>query len=502
MSTGGQGLSGGTAAPVGGTKRKFPGTNAPSKAPVFLGRGARSAGGEPYNGPLDRVGANSVGFGIANRQRPLPPQAPRRSQNTGVVDLSGILINGSSRDPKAPLGGGAETDGKRRRIDQLAVPSQSIPNPFPANMDMTRLSKDNENLTFFGGAPPHSAIESDFYRGTQMPLQPNTAFDNNYQNMGPGGLVYPGTASQDMFIDIGDRGRASRVAANPLTNMAFDASATSKFETKSVTGAPNAVVPYTHRVSNASLAWMPEEQRCMPLFSAIKVKDIPETSHLNQFETRYAPLPFHDDYNLVAVNLALALSQDAPLSLADIPQPEEVLSNYHFMGAVRTDEGSRSYPQANTSSSRKQRNLVFVANGPADMFNIWDSPKVGQSLYFILKGVPLHSIRAHSGAPSGTYNISAANPEHVESVGKRAPVVLQFVPWCDPEGYRSPSMADLAYHDSAGILRYGVPIRIGHLMQYYPKKINKEIRNHAPYSVHAMMNSGQIRVQLEIRQAP
>jgi len=508
-------MTGGTAA-MGQSLRQMPSSRKGLPTRTDIATGKRTVTTQRPRGPFDIVGGFSdERIGQANRQRELRGNGEKRALNTAIVDQRGLLINGSSREPKAALGGGAETDAKRRRIGQLASQSQAAPKVGVNTPDLTRLAKDVEGLVYFQGMPSHGSVDADFYRNIGpsvrqpgsgnmiwggFPNLPDTPFDRNYQNQGPGGAAYPGTASNDMFIDLGDRGRASRVAGNPLMNMSFSASASAKMESRSATGAPNALVPYTHRVSDAAQEWMPEEQRFHLWFTAVKAKDVPRASYLNQYETRRAPLPFHDGYNLVALNMAIAASQLAPQTRADVAMPEEILANYNLAGSVRVDVGSKLSGLGSHPGNRQNRNIVFEAQGPGDIFNIWDNPKVGQNLYIIIKGVPVEKIRAHGGAPAGTYNIEAEHPSHVERLPENtSSVPLQVVPWNDPLGFREPSLADLQYIDPFGIERYGVAIRVGWMLQRFPEDTDTETRAKAPYSVHNTMKCGRVRVYIDIQ---
>jgi len=513
MSSGGYGMTGGTAA-MGGSLRQMPSSRKGMPVRRDLATGKRTVQTNRPRGPFDIVGgANDGRIGIANRQRPLGAAAPSRQQNTQVFDLGGMLVNGSSREQKVPLGGGAETDAKRRRIAQLASQGQSAPQVGVCTPRLNSLSKDQEGLVQLAGMPNHASIDSDFYRGIApdtraagsgnmiwggMPLVPDTPFDNNYQNQGPGGAVYPGTSSDNLFIDLGDRGQASRVQNNPLMGASFNASATAKMETKSLSGAPNALVPYTHRVSDATQEWIPEEQRFMLWFVMAKAKTSPDT-RLNGFETRFAPLPFHDGFNLTVLNLMLARTQKMPTDLDKVCSPEDVLKCYSLAGPVRVDVGAKLSPLGSHPGSRKNRNIVFEAQGPGDIFNLWDNPKYGQDLYLILKGKPLHEIRAAPGSPAGSYNVEAEHPAHHELLPDDvSSVPLQMVPWNDPTGYREPSLADLAYTDPFGIERYGIAIRIGRMLQRFPETCDELTRRTAPFSVHNTMRCGRVRVYVDI----
>ena len=512
------GMSGGTAVMSTNPLRQIPSSRKGLPTRTRVSTQGRTVAGGPYHGPFDIVGGvNDARIGVPNYQRELGPAAPSRSINTPISDMTGLLVNGSSRTQKRSIGADFESDAKRRRIGQLADMGQAAPKVGVVTPRLNALAKDSEGLVYNQGMPPYSAIESDFYRNISptsreagsggliwggFPNLPDTPFDRNYQNQGPGGAVYPGTASDNLFIDLGDRGQYSQIGANPLMNMTFSASATSKMETRSLSGAPNALVPYTHRISDGSQLYMPEEQRFMLWFSRMVVTEQPKNSVLNTFETKHAPLPFHEGYNLSAMNLALALMQPKQQNAFDAFSPEQFLALYQLMGPVRVDVGAKVSPLAVHPGNRQNRNLVVEVQGPGDSFNLWDNPKIGQTLYLIVKGVHVDKIRAFEGAPEGTYNITAQHPDRLEQIpADRCKVPLQVIPWCDPHGFRSPSLDDLMYIDSFGIVRHGVAISIGHLIQVFPEGAQPDVRETAPFSVHSTMHCGRVRFLVDINRA-
>lgn len=510
-------MTGGTAAPGGGL-RQMPSSRKGLPTRRDLATGVRRAQGGVKHTAFDIVGGvNDARLGLENRQRELGAPAPRRQVEQPRYDLSGMLISGSSRTRKEAFGETAETNAKRARIGVLADQSQATPTIGTNGTGIAELIKGQEGLVqVANGIDAHAQVDArSFIRGQNpstrqpgsggliwggFPALPDTPFDRNYQNQGPGGAVYPGTSSNEMFIDLGDRNQLSRVANNPLNNASFSVSATSKMETNTLTGEPRAVLPITHRVSDSSQDLMPEEQRFLLMFAAVKVVDNAKGTIPNEYETRAAPLPFHDLYNLTALNMLIAAGQNMPRNRGDVPSAQDLLGYYNLLGPVRAETGSKLSPQGYTPGNRKQRNIISVPQGEADVFNIWGHDlQIHQPVYLILKGVPLNTIQPGMGAPNGSYNIHAQNPSYAEKLPEDevSPVPLQFVPWYDKTGFKPPSMTDLAYIGPLGQQRFGVAIRVGIVMQHYPHLCPDEVRARAPFSVHSTMQCGKIRISVD-----
>lgn len=501
--------SGGTTAPSNGSLRQMTAQGMPTR--TGLSTGTRTVGpSEPIRGPLNRnIGAN---IGATSNQRGALPSGKRQRIMSTANDLAGVLVGGASFTQKSGLNGdGTNTSSQQAAISRYAPGGQTTPSVGTNAPDMARGRRNGEGLAEFAGMP---GLNDDFIRGQTpsgrmpgtggigwagFPQTPNSIFD--LTNTGGSQFGYRGTAGKGMTIDIGDRSAVVAPGNGAFAGLDFS-SAAQNAETKSKTGAPNAIVPYTHRISDEAQEFMPEEQKYMLWFTEMSITDPGHQSGMGAFLTKNAHVPFHTGHNLVVMNMQIAAAQKRPEKLRDVVRPEDILADYGFSGPVRVDVGAKNSPLGQHEQNRQNRNLVLVIEGPGDTFNLWKDPKYGQELYLILKGVPRQSIRAHKGAAPGTYNYSAATPGVTSQLDDSiADVVLQFVPWNDPTGYASPSLEDLAYEGAFGETRHGVAIRLGKMLQRFPETCQESTRALAPYSVAATMNCGRVRIDWDVQRS-
>jgi hypothetical protein len=178
-----------------------------------------------------------------------------------------------------------------------------------------------------------------------------------------------------------------------------------------------------------------------------------------------------------------------------------VLERYKLLGIPVGEEGQLKTKNYERSTNNVARNLALVLTGPATVYNYWPGAQLGQTVGFIVRGVPLRHIYAVNERDAGSYNVDPDKPMEIRrldtSVLSQRP--LQLVPWYDANGFSdTPSYSELHYDDEFGVERKGVFIKMGKFLQLLRSQLPDEATSsRAPFNMAATAESGTCRVDFD-----
>lgn len=262
-------------------------------------------------------------------------------------------------------------------------------------------------------------------------------------------------------------------------------------------GSPNPRVKYTFLLSKKAAAYALTTMAYQPLFGIRDTTPIDEStrlSHGNAFMARAETTIF----DLVVTNFELAKQQKRAIHPGEVLTARDVLTDYRFLGICAAEEGnSSSYSNGSVVNRNLPRNIVAVMGGSAfNVLNYWDDQLTyGSNVGFILKGVSLKALVAHTGGARGTFNLDPSNRNDVQTLnyGINAPVVLQFVPWHGGPA-DTPNTKALMYVDQFGREEMGVYIPVGKFTQYHGSIGDRATIKRAWCSREAAVHAGTIMV--------
>ena len=163
-------------------------------------------------------------------------------------------------------------------------------------------------------------------------------------------------------------------------------------------------------------------------------------------------------FSLPTLNYMLHLQEKIPSDRKAVRTAAEVWKPLHFVGTVVSEEGGLDFET--NSEEGKQRQFEMAVDGSAETFNIW-GPRitVGTNLYLILKQVP----------SDGCYTLLAksytsGSTERVEMGTKIGKKPFKWIPWADTR-YDSPPDKELMYEDHFKVLRRGICVRVGKVLE-------------------------------------
>ena len=349
-------------------------------------------------------------------------------------------------------------------------------NPLPMGVDYSRTT-GSENIIF---------------RGLRQPLPSVT-------NMTPafgGSRGLSGTSTTSQFMQVPSAvAPAGGSGPNPVD--LFNQAA-GDIEKKTKSGSPNARITYTHTLNEIAAAYAGVTQEKTLWIIPIVFEEGGSGYNANRGDLFHFGVDVeHSGYNLAIANYMLAISQVYPNSHAEVITPQHVLTNFRFGGVVASEEGPTKSQYVDKQDAHIHRNIVFTVQGEANVYNYWGDVKYGQRIGLILKGVALKNIFAHHYLDVGSYNIDAADPTSIRAINQQAlsNVPLQFVPWYDDEGMMSrPDPSQLEYLDDYGIVRMGIFIPIGTVLQVFGEVANQAYISRSWTSAAATYKSGMLRI--------
>jgi len=199
----------------------------------------------------------------------------------------------------------------------------------------------------------------------------------------------------------------------------------------------------------------------------------------------------HSLFNLTSANYWLAsLSKDGGDGMPKAPRTwRDVRALLTLHGMIRNDSSARFGPGERFGLSTRVYNCVL--NGGEEMvFNEWNARRLQQKVYYIIKRVPHEEIRAHPGAPPGSYALQGSKESSAENIvvvpddKPRRP--FQIVPWKITDQTKitdAPRKKDVAYWDENGIKCYGAAVEVGYVVQIDHPPPSATAVQHATYNV-------------------
>jgi hypothetical protein len=464
------------------------------------------AASEPRRSIFDagRTAAVGAGFTIPNPSTG-PTMMMMTPSTTKRKGYDSIVTGGASKRAQVDLGGNSPAVDAALRASQLGrTPVRPVFNDSEPRINGA-FGRTNEGVPVMPNMPAFrnplpmgvdysrtTGPENIIFSGLRQPL-PSVA------TMSPAfgvsrGLSGTGTTGQFMQVPSAVA-PAGGSAPNPVD--LFNRAA-GDIEKKTKSGSPNARITYTHTLNEIAAAYAGVTQEKTIWIIPIVFEEGGMGYNANRGDLFHFGVDIqHSGYNLAIANYMLALSQVYPNSHADVITPQHVLTNFRVGGVVAAEEGPTKSQYVDKQDSHIHRNIVFTVQGEANIYNYWGDVKYGQRIGLILKGVALKNIFAHHYLDVGSYNIDAADPTSIRALNQQALSnnPLQFVPWFDDEGMSSrPDPSQLEYLDDYGIVRMGIFIPIGTVLQVFGEVANQCYISRAWTSAAATYKSGLLRI--------
>jgi hypothetical protein len=463
---------------------------------------------QPRRTVLNADQTASIGTGYAI---PVPQSGARISMPSGpsITKRKGVdsmVLQGASKRQQVDLGGSSPAEYAALRATQLGRTS-TTPRFNDSEPRFFQQGRGNQGLPVANNLPPFTnplpmnvnysrtvGAERIIFQGMESSLpMPSVATMSPAFGVSRG---LAGTSTTSQFMNV-DSGGTPRGGSGPDIVAQFNAAA-GNIEKKTKTGSPNARTTYTHTLNEMAAAYAAVAQEKMIWIVPILIEDGAMTfdGKSGQLQSWGVDIQ-HAGHNLAVANYMLALSQPFPRKIAEIQKVENVLSQFRYAGVVASEEGATKSQYVDKEDAHIHRNIVMTLQGEVDVYNYWGDVKYGQSVGLIVKGVPLKDIFAHHYINAGTFNIDAVEPAAVRKVDTSALSnnPIQYVPWFDEVGMsEEPDISELEYGDDFGIVRTGVFIRVGTVIQVYDEVANEAYISRAPYSVAATVKTGLLRI--------